>query len=248
MKAGQSRRTRLIAYSGTLAAFYAIGRIVPFSQLIGAAGFVPVSNSFSLLYSLLLGASAGSLSVTIGTVISYFMGKAPIFLGLDFLTPLTAVVVTSLVLKRRLLWLVAGAFAGLLVVFNLSPLTVPFISVPGVGLVPLTWLHLVALASLIAYSLVRAAPPSASDPTPRLVAKVGLASFVGLMMQQLVGSLLFEFVFGVYLGEGMQYWQATWTGSFFVYPIEWLALTAMSVIIAIPVYVLVSSRMALDRA
>ena len=237
-----------MAYSAMFAAFYALGRLIPFSQFIGASGFVPLSNSFILVYALLLGPVAGSLSAVIGTVISFFLGKAPIFLGLDFLTPLAGILVAGLMLRRRHLWAVFAAFALLLAVFNLSPLTLTYVSVPLLGAVPWTWLHLVALGTLAVYALLVRDPVSNSLPVPRLVVECGAASFVGLLFQQLVGDLLYEAVFGVYGVQGSAAWFASWRLDFFLYPWEWLSFTLISVIIAIPVFLLVSKRLRLLEA
>jgi len=227
------------------AAFYALGRLIPFSQFIGASGFVPISDSFILLYALLLGPVAGSLSAVLGTVISYFLGKAPIFLGLDFLTPFAGVLVASLMLRRRNLKAIFAAFLFLLVAFNLSPLSLPFVSLPVLGRVPWVWLHLVALATLAAYAILGKGPVSPEDPPWTTLAKCASSSFVGLLFQQLVGDLLFEATFGLYSGEGLSWWRGEWTVDFFAYPLEWISFTIISVIIAFPIYRLVSKRLRL---
>ena len=245
MTAERSHRNRLIAYSAMFAAFYSIGRIIPFSQFIGAAGFIPLSNSFILLYALLLGPVAGSLSAVLGTLISFFLGKAPIFLGLDFLTPLAGVLMAGLILRRRHLVALFASFLALLIVFNLSPLTSPLIAVPLLGPVPLTWLHLVALATLASYAFFGRSPISGKDPNREMLAKCGAASFVGLLFQQLVGDLLFEATFGLYGGEPLSWWAGEWTVDFYAYPWEWVAFTLISVAIAVPVYRLVSKRFSL---
>jgi hypothetical protein len=140
--AASASRTKLLAYSAAFAAFYTVFRIVPISQLIGSSGFVPLSNALALTYALLLGPVAGSLSVVLGTLIAYFMGNPPVFLGLDFITPLTAVLTMSLMVRRKYLWPLAAVFFLLLIAFNLSPLTLAWISIPGLGVsFPLTWLH-----------------------------------------------------------------------------------------------------------
>jgi uncharacterized membrane protein len=247
MTAERSRRNRTITYSAMFAAFYALGRLIPFSQFIGASGFVPLSNSFILIYALLLGPIAGSLSAVLGTLISYFLGKPPIFLGLDFLTPLAGVMAAGFMLRRHHLPFLFVSFVALLIIFNLSPLTLPFVSVPFLGPIPWTWLHLVALATLLLYSFFGRTPVSSQDPSWRLLAKCGASSFVGLLLQQLVGDLLFEAVFGLY-GIGTISWAAIWTLDFYSYPWEWAAFTLISVALAVPIYRLVSKRFSLVEA
>ncbi|HVP22469.1 MAG TPA: ECF transporter S component [Conexivisphaerales archaeon] len=240
-KAGSSRN-RMVAYSAMFAAFYALGRLIPFSQFIGASGFVPLSNSFILLYALLLGPVAGPLSAALGTIISYLLGKTPIFLGLDFLTPLAGVLVAGLMVRRRHLVAVLLGFALLLLAFNLSPITLVFVSVPLIGAVPWTWLHMVALAVLLLYIVVVRSPVSPTETLRRTVAKCGAAAFVGLLFQQLVGDLLFEATYGLYGRENLSFWYGTWRVDFLLYPWEWLSFAIISVVIAVPVYRVVSRR------
>jgi hypothetical protein len=103
----------------------------------------------------------------------------------------------------------------------------------------------VALATLALYSLFGRSPISGSDPIWGMLAKCGVASFVGLLFQQLVGDLLFEATFGLYGGEPLSWWAGTWTLDFYSYPWEWVAFTLISVAIAVPVYRLVSRRFSL---
>ena len=237
-----------MAYSAMFAAFYALGRLIPFAQFVGAPGFVPFSDSFVLLYAILLGPLAGSLSAVLGTIISYFLGKAPIFLGLDFLTPLAGVLVAGLMLKRKRLVEILVAFLVLLMAFNLSPLSLPFVSVPVLGPVPWVWLHLVALCVLTSFILFARRPVSLEDSILKTAAKCGAAAFVGLLFEQLVGDILFEATFGLYSGEGISWWHGEWIVDFYVYPPEWIAFTVISVIIALPVYRLVARRLRPDLA
>jgi hypothetical protein len=232
-------RTQLLTCSAAFAALYAVFRIIPFSQLIGSAGTLPLSNALALTYALLLGPWAGSLSVVLGTIISYFIGKTPVFFGLDFLTPLAAVLTMGLMIRRKRLWTIFAAFALTLIGFNLMPMTTPFIFVPALSMsFPLTWLHMAALAVLLVYILASKEPLKPESPTNSLVRKGAAVAFVGLLFQQLVGSfVLFELILGAYAGViKATDWPAVWALSFFVYPTEWVVLTSLSVIIAVPVY------------
>ena len=248
MTAGTSR-TKLLAYSAAFAGPFVIFRVVPISLLIGATGFVPLSNALALTYALLLGPAAGPTCVVLGTIIAYFFGNPPVFLGLDFLTPLTAVLSMSLMARRRHLVPLLAAFAALLVAFNLSPLTTPLISIPVVGIAfPLTWLHFVALGLLAFYTFAVHVRPTPSSGLKELTLTAAAIAFVGLMLQQLVGSLvMFEGILGAYEGSiAPSGWAVIWQGMFVVYPFEWVGLTVISVLIAVPVYRIASKRFALD--
>lgn len=241
-------RTKLLAYSAAFAAPYVIFRVVPISLLIGSSGFVPLSNALALTYALILGPVAGSISVVLGTVIAYSFGNPPVFLGLDFLTPLTAVLAMSLMARRRHLWAIIVVFASLLIAFNLSPMTLALIPIPIVGVAfPLTWLHFIALSVLLAYTFASKARPTPSSGLGKLTLKVASVAFVGLMLQQLVGSyVMYEGILGAYEGSiAPGAWAIIWDGMFVLYPFEWIGLTIFSVIIAVPVYRLVSKRFAL---
>jgi hypothetical protein len=243
-------RTRLIATAAAFSALYALFRLVPVSLLIGAPGFIPLSNSLALAYALLLGPFAAPVSVVVGTIVGYSLGNPPIFLGLDFITPLTSVVAMGLMLRRKHLRLLTMAFAALLVVFNLSPMTTPMILIPGTASTfPLTWLHFVAIAVLAAYASLPGLRPSASAGIGRLALTLGSVAFVGLMLQQLVGSLaMFEGILGYVEGSiPPTGWPGIWEAAFFEYPIEWIGQTLLSVAIALPVYRLVSRRVVPSR-
>jgi hypothetical protein len=246
--AASTSRTKPLAYSAAFAALYTVFRIVPISQLIGSSGFVPLSNALALTYALVLGPIAGSLSVILGTVIAYFMGNTPIFLGLDFITPLTAVLAMSLMVRRKYLWPLVAVFSVLLVLFNLSPMTLSMIPIPGLGVsFPLTWLHFVALGILIVYAAASGTHPSPSSSLTRLSLVSWAVAFVGLLLQQLVGSfVMYEGILGLYEGSiSSSDWPGIWNAMFVLYPFEWISLTIASVLIAVPVYRLVSKRFAL---
>jgi len=243
-------RNKVIARSAVLAVPYAILRLIPFAQLVGAPGVLPVSYSLTLLYVLLQGPWGAALSVLLGTFVSFALGQPPFFLGLDFVTPVCAVTVTGLLAQRRHQWTILLAFLALLTLFNISPMTTPFVPVPALGIsLPFSWLHTVALVVLVAYIIKGKGPLKASSSTRDLLTKGTAVTFVGLLFQQLVGSyFLFELLLGT-LAKAIDpsSWPAIWTLSSYVYPLEWLSLTALAVALAVPALRAGADRYALER-
>jgi biotin transporter BioY len=77
--------TKQIAITAIFAAIYAVFRIIPLGPMIGLSASFSLSDSLAPLFGIILGPYLGGLSVIIGTFSAMALGKAPIFLGLDFL-------------------------------------------------------------------------------------------------------------------------------------------------------------------
>jgi len=122
-------RTKTIATIAVFSALYAALRPVPLGPMIGLSTSFSVSDALVPLYGIILGPYVGGLSVVIGTFVGMALGKAPVFLGLDFLPGLVNAVALGFLVRRK--WLpVVILNAGLIVAFVLEPMTSLIISIP----------------------------------------------------------------------------------------------------------------------
>lgn len=215
------------------------------------------------IYGIILGPYLGGASVIIGTFIG-MSGKAPIFLGLDFLPGFVNAVALGFLVRRK--WLpVVILNAVLLFAFVLNPLTLNFVNIPlgsSNVVIPFTWLHITAFIVLLSPLGMKAGKwiQTAKPQTPlmensrfafirRISSKrvVGFATlaFIGTMMQHLMGNILYENIFvnvtHFFTPEGLL---IKWGLVFFLHPWERLTLIILAVIIGLPLfYVLTKTRL-----
>ena len=226
-------RTKIIAITAIFSALYAALRIIPTVPMVGTGASFSLSDMIVPLYGILLGPYVGGASIVIGTFAAFGMGKAPVFLGLDFLPALVNAMALGFLVRRKW-WPVVVLNAILLVVFVLNPLTLNFVNTPF-GSFPFVWLHVAAFVVLIS-PLGRKAAQWVDTLKPTL-ATAGLAilAFAGTMMQHLTGNILFEVVLGQ-IARTMEIgaYAIRWNAIFYLYPWERLALVLLAVLIGVP--------------
>jgi len=225
-----SNRTKIIAFLIVFSALYAVLRPVPLGPMIGLSANFSVSDFLAPIYGIVLGPYVGGLSIIIATFLGMAMGKAPVFMGLDFLPALVNTVAIGFLIKRK--WApVVVLNVALLLAFILNPLTSLFI-----GPFPFFWLHIVALLVLIS-PLGRNAGRWVETLKPKfLTAGLAILAFVGTMMQHLTGNILTEVVLGQVLGSitPETFSMFIWPGAFLLYPWERLTLVILSVVVGVP--------------
>jgi hypothetical protein len=225
-----SNRTKITAFLIVFSALYAMLRPIPMGPMIGLSKPFSVSDFLAPLYGIILGPYVGGLSVIIGTFLGMAMGKAPAFMGLDFLPALVNTVAIGFLMKRK--WApVVVLNIILLVAFILNPLTSLFI-----GPFPFVWLHIVALLVLIS-PLGRRAGQWVETLKPKfLTAGLAILAFVGTMMQHLTGNILTEVVLGQVVGSisSETFSTVIWPSAFVLYPWERLVLVILSVVVGVP--------------
>ncbi len=230
-------RTKAIATIAVFSALYAALRPVPLGPMIGLSASFSVSDALVPLYGIILGPYIGGLSVVIGTFVGMALGKAPVFLGLDFLPGLVNAVALGFLVRKK--WLpVVVLNAGLMVAFILEPMTSLVMNIPlGAGsiAVPYVWLHIIAFIVLLSPLSLKAAHWVQTIRTGYLTAGIALLSFIGTMMQHLTGNLLFEIVLGTPIGGmSLQSFQGIWAVTFFTYPVERAVIVIISVLVGVP--------------
>ena len=242
-------RTKIIASIAIFSALYGVIRLVPLGPMIGLSASFSVSDSLAPLYGIILGPFTGGISVVIGTFLAMVLGKAPVFLGLDFLPALINAVALGFLIKRK--WkLVVILNLVLIVVFLLSPYSLLLAEIPigaGTFAFPFVWLHIAALIVLISPLRSKAVSWIENLKTAYLPWGLAIFAFIGTMMQHLMGNLVFEFTWGVPIGgltaEGFQ---GIWTLAFFAYPVERAVLVLITVLVGVPLVRILKKSLFVD--
>ena len=242
-------RTKIIASIAVFSALYGVIRLIPLGPMIGLSASFSVSDSLAPLYGIILGPFTGGLSVVIGTFLAMALGKAPAFLGLDFLPGLVNAVALGFLVKRK--WKsVLLLNLALIIIFVLSPYSLLLAEIPigtGTFSFPFIWLHVVALIVLISPLRSKAVSWIETLKTSLLPWGLAVIAFIGTMMQHLTGNLVFELTWGAPIGgltaEGFQ---GIWTLAFFAYPIERAVIVLITVLIGVPLVSILKKSLFVD--
>ena len=243
----------------SLSALYAVFRAIPTFPMFAIPGAsFRAGDIVAPLYGIILGPLVGPLAIAIGTIIGFFVGAPPVFLGLDFLPASMCAAVIGLATRRRrreafLLNLV------LVVAFLVLPYAPGLIQV-GSYQVPYVWLHLLGIAALASPLVARASHSLTSDWTGRgnpipsmpLAGPLGshyyrnqflgilVFAFVGTMAQHITGGIVTQAVLGVNFHRvpgKFQTWQDFWTFIFWIYPAERVLIALAATALAVPVII-----------
>ena len=243
-------RTKIIASIAVFSALYGVMRIVPLGPMIGLSAYFSVSDSLAPLYGILLGPFAGGISIIIGTSLGWLIGKPVTFLGLDFLPALINTVAIGLLVKRK--WKLVVMLNIVLLGINIfSPYSLLFVEIPlgnEIFHFPFLWLHIVAFLVLISPLRYKAISWIETIKPTYISWGVGLLAFIGTMMQHLTGNLVWELVAGQPIGGlTISGFQGIWTGIFFAYPMERLALIIITVLVGTPLVRILQKSLFVDR-
>jgi hypothetical protein len=242
-------RTKIIASIAVFSALYGVIRLIPLGPMIGLSASFSVSDSLAPLYGIILGPLTGGISIIIGTFIAMALGKAPVFLGLDFLPAFVNAVALGFLVKRK--WKHAILLnLVLLIIFLLSPYSLLLTEIPiGTGTLtfPFVWLHVIALLVLISPLRSKALTWLETLKTAYLPWGLAIVAFIGTMMQHLTGNLVFELTWGAPIGgltaEGFQ---GIWTIAFFAYPVERAVLVLITVLVGVPMVRILKKSLFID--
>jgi hypothetical protein len=233
----------------SLSAVYVAFRIIPTFPTIGIPGTFRAGDFVAPLYGVILGPILGPVAVTTGTIIGFFTGAPPQFLGLDFLPGACSAALVGLVTHGKRVQSIMLNFV-VLMIFVLLPFTLFFIPVGNV-LVPYTWLHLVGLALLVSPFSRKAAlditrnwrgsVEKLHDSGEKLsydfwqhFRAFFVFAFAGTLAQHLTGGILTQLVVGLYFNTLPGHyltWEGFWTTIFWIYPIERTVIALASALI-----------------
>ena len=241
-----SNRTKIIASIAVFSALYGVIRLVPLGPMIGLSAYFSVSDSLAPLYGILLGPFTGGISIIIGTVLGWLLGKPVSFLGLDFLAALVNTVAIGFLVKRK--WKPVVILNVVLLAINiLSPYSLLMVEIPGVFHFPFFWMHIAALIVLISPLRSKAISWIETLKSTYIPWGIAILAFIGTMMQHLTGNLVFELTWGAPIGgltaEGFQ---GIWTVAFFAYPVERAVLILITVLVGVPLVRILKKSLFID--
>ena len=220
----------LAASAGVFAGLYAVLGLVPISALIGLSGFITFREAVSPLTGMLLGPATGGLSIILGVILDFGLGRPVVFFGLDFCVDLAAAVTAGLCFAGRRTLAVLFP-AAIILLLELGPAAPTFVSV-GMFSVPFVWMHVLSVA-VLAGALAAEKAGKVSRLSPVFVVAV---TFAATMCGHAAGGALTEVFYlnsGVLFGFGSV--GAYWSYIFYLYPLERGFLTLVGSALAVPV-------------
>ncbi|MGQ9640183.1 MAG: hypothetical protein ACUVUB_07055 [Candidatus Bathyarchaeia archaeon] len=229
-------KTWTLTLTATLAAVYAVLRIIPTFPIVGVPGArFSASDFIASLYGILLGPYISVACITVGTLIGYFAGRPPIFYGLDFIPAAVNSLMVGLLI-RRLRIRASIIYLLLLILFVAHPYTLVMVNIPtptGLGLpFPFFWLHLAGLIILVT-PISSYAVRNLHNPRIGYVALAfSIMSLTGTLAQHLAGNILYASTILPLTSESAR--TSAWTIIFYLYPIERMVILAASAIIGVP--------------
>ncbi len=232
-------RTKSVVLIATLAAVYAILRIIPTFPFVGIPGArFSAADFIATLYGVILGPYSSAVSIILGTFVGYFAGRPPIFYGLDFLPAMVNGFIVGLIIrgKRGYALLV---YLVLLILFVAHPYGPMLYQVNGnsrysLGLgLSFVWLHIFGLIILASPVGSRLGGFIAKGSVTLATVGFMLMSFIGTLAQHLTGNLLYASMILPLLSTQAQV--TSWSIVFWLYPIERVMIVVLSTVIGVPI-------------
>jgi len=204
-------------------ALYAVFASIPIFQILGVPGrSITAAAITAPIIGVLLGPYLGTLSATLGGVITFFVGS---FFPPSFVSGIITTLCAGLLSKgKRMLCILV--YLLLLVAFGFYP------SVGPAWLFPLSmWFQVVGLLILVTPLQSLAGRSLKSDRNPRLLLAFFIMSLTSTLAGQISGSLAYViFGFPPILGG----WTAQWQSLTFLYPAERVIIALGSALIGAP--------------
>lgn len=228
-------RSKQISIVASFAVIYAIMRIVPSFPVVGAPG-----ASFSMadilvpIYAIIFGPYIASAAIFLGTFLGIVFGKPIIFLGWDFLPATMGALFIGMIIQGKK-FIAIGLFIFVLLIFNLLPYTETIIPINDQISIPYNWFHIVAILALISPVTI-ISMKWIEDNSNKAIFGLFILAIIGTLFQHIVGGIVFVTTLGIYLESiNPEAFPGIWKTIFFVYPIERLAIAAISAIVATPI-------------
>ena len=228
-------RSKQISIVASFAVIYAIMRIVPSFPVVGAPG-----ASFSMadilvpIYAIIFGPYIASAAIFLGTFLGIVFGKPIIFLGWDFLPATMGALFIGMIIQGKK-FIAIGLFIFVLLIFNLLPYTETIIPINDQIAIPYNWFHIVAILVLISPVTI-ISMKWIEDNSNKAIFGLFILAIIGTLFQHIVGGIVFVTTLGIYLESiNPEAFPGIWKTIFFVYPIERLAIAAISAIVATPI-------------
>jgi hypothetical protein len=227
--------SRKLTLTATLAALYALGRMIPVSRLIGPiSGTITTGGIIAPLMGIMLEPSYGVAAVLVGTMVGSLVPWNPLkFAGLDFLPGALNVVMVSFAVRGKKSRSIV-MFLFILSLFLVTPNTEIFVGKFYSPPVPYLWLHLGALVVLISPLSNQLATRLSSTNRAFVLLAVTVLAFSGTMIEHVTGGVLYA----LFAGRGAL---GFWPVIYLAYPVERLILVAGAVLVCTPTITLLRS-------
>jgi predicted membrane protein len=221
-----SINTRLAAKDVALiicfTALYAVFAAIPIFRILGMPSQnITAAAITAPIIGILLGPYIGTLSATLGGIISFFAGS---FFPPSFVSGIVAALCAGLLHKGKRIWSIL-LYLSLLIVFGFYPSTGP------AWLFPYSlWFQFIGLLILASPLQSMAIKSLKSKNRARFILAFFIISLTSTLAGQISGSLTYMLIFPPPLGG----WQALWQGLTLLYPIERTVIALGSAFIGAP--------------
>jgi len=220
--------TLYIALVCSFAPIYALFSLLSLFPIIGDAGkFITLSSILAPLLGLILGPEIGFVTVAIGGLIGTMLSPTSVFGPLSFVPGATATLSSGLLYQRRRFPLLV-TYLLVLLAFCFFPNIGPAWVYPQY-----LWFQILGILFLASPLQVKAIDyVRKREGIFRLVVGIAGISLTSTLLNQLVGSLMFEGFFEFVFQE-VDYWRALWQTLTLLYPVERIIITVIASLIGV---------------
>jgi len=207
--------TREIASISIFAALYVVMGTMPLFYIFGAYGqFITAALLIAPIVGIALGPVGGTLAIAIGGIAGMALtGNMPMGI-FSFLPGTMDALCVGLAFRGK--WY---ASAAIFAVFILA-----FAALPSIGAAKyFVWFDAFALLILLSPASTLAVGYAKSVDPQKIVMGVGILAFIGVLIDHIVGSLIFQVLTPIP--------QTVWEAVAFIYPIERVLVTIVATII-----------------
>ena len=204
-----------VAFVSVFAALYVVLGYIPLFYIFGAYGqYVTAALIIAPVIGIILGPVGGALATAIGGIVGMMLTGIMPMGPFTFLPGTLDTLCIGLTFRGK--WY---ASAGIFAVFIIA-----FAALPSIGAAKyFIWLHATALVLLLSPASTLAVKYVKSTDPQELVLGVGILVFIGVLIDHIVGSFIFQL-----LTPLPQY---VWETVAFIYPIERLLVTVVAAVI-----------------
>ena len=217
--------TREAALVACFASLYAASWSLNLFPVIGAHGrFITASSVLSPILGVVLGPVIGTLTATVGGLVGSVVTGAGAFGPLSFIPGAATALCSGLLSAGRKKTCIA-VYVALLMAFALYPRVGPLWLYPQ-----FLWFQFLGVPSL---AVVDGAA-MLSGGTKKSVIHLSAAFFASTLFGHISGCLLFEATYWPWLIPSPGAWRAIWKPLTWIYPVERILITVVSVLVGVP--------------
>lgn len=228
---------KTLSFIISFSVLYAFLRVLPSFPMVGiSGGYFSAADFITSLYGIILGPYLGVISVVLGVFISFILGKAPVFVGLDFLPAAANVFIVGLLIKKKYSYALL-LYVGILLIFILHPLTIFSVTISDQLQVPYNWFHMISVILLLSLVYFKKSITLTGNFNLSTFRFMFIVCFIGTSIQHVVGGMLFATIStSVTKFIAVEALPAIWTTIFYLYPIERTFITVISTILSVAIY------------